>query len=70
VDGHAVGLAGQVPQGNLDGADPSRLSCVVPELFDAAEELVDLARVLAQDSALEHQGVRLAGAVAHLAVAH
>jgi hypothetical protein len=37
------------------------------ELFDLAEQTVDVARVFAQQPALEHQRVSGAGAVAHFA---
>ena len=69
VDGHAVGLAGQVPQRHLDAAHAAALARVVAELLDPAKDLVHVARVLAQDAALEHQGIALAGPVAHLAIA-
>src|SRR5579863_7732547 len=36
------------------------------ELFDLAENLIDVARIFAQDPALENQRISLAGAVAHL----
>jgi hypothetical protein len=70
VDGHPIGLAGQVPEGELYGADAAALPGVVAELLDAPKDLVDLAGVLAEDAALEHQRVLFAGAVAHLAIAH
>ena len=45
------------------------LAGAAAELLDAAEELVDVAGVFAEDHALEHLGVERGGAVAHLAVA-
>jgi hypothetical protein len=38
------------------------------ELFDLSEDLVDIAGILAQDSALQHQGIGFAGAIAHLSI--
>ncbi len=70
IDGHAVGLAGQIPQGHLDAADAASLPTVPAELLDAAEQAVHVARILSQDAALEHLGIQLVGAVAHLAIAH
>jgi hypothetical protein len=66
---HAVRLAGQVHQGHLDAGHATALAAVVPELLDLAEDLVEVARVLADDAALEREGVRGARAVAHLAPA-
>ena len=48
---------------------PPACRAVRAELLDLAEDLVDVAGVLAEDAALEHQRVGLAGAVAHLAPA-
>jgi hypothetical protein len=42
---------------------------VVAELLDLAEQLVHVARILADQPALEHQRVALAGTVTDLAVA-
>ena len=64
---HAPGLAGQVHHGHLDAAHAAGLPRVAAELLDLAEDLVDVAGVLAEDAALEHQRVGLARAVAHLA---
>ena len=62
-------LAGQIHQRHLDAAHAAGLPRVAAELLDLAEDLVDVAGVLAEDAALEHQRVGLAGAVAHFAVA-
>ena len=64
---YSVGLPGQVPQRHLDAAHASALPSVEAELFDLAENLVHVAGVLAEQAALQHQRVGLAGAVAHLA---
>ena len=69
VDRHAVGLAGKVPQRDLDRRDAAALAAVAAELLDAPEEPVDVARVLAEEPALQHQREGLAGAVADLAEA-
>ena len=39
------------------------------ELLYLAEEFIDITRVLAQETVLEHQGVGLAGSIAYLAKA-
>ena len=70
VDGHAIGFARDIPEGQLDATDAAGLASMMAELLDAAEDLVDVAGVLAQDAALEHQGIALAAAIAHLAIAH
>jgi len=69
IGGHAIGFARQVHQRHLDGADTAALPPVVAELRDLAEDLVHVAGILAEDAALEHECVRLAGVVADLAVA-
>ena len=69
VDGNAVRLARQVPQGHFDAGDAAALSSVVAELSDLLEQSFDVARVFAEQSALEHQRVSLAAAVANLAIA-
>lgn len=40
------------------------------ELFDAAEDLVDVAGIHAQDARLEHEGIARVGSVAHLSESH
>ena len=67
VDRDAIGLAGEVPERDLDRRDAAALPAVAAELLDAAEQPVDVARVLAEQPALQHQRVGGAGAVAHLA---
>ena len=61
-------LAGEVPQRNFNTADAPRLPGRPAELFDPAENLVDVAGIFAENAALEHRGVGTAGSVAHLAV--
>ena len=69
VDRNAVGLAGEVPERDLDRRHAAALAAVTAELLDAPEEPVDVARVLAEEAALQHQREGGAGAVAHLAEA-
>ena len=45
VGGDAIGFAGEVDEGHFDGADAAGLPGVVAELFDFAEEAVDVAGV-------------------------
>ena len=66
---HAPGLAGKVHQGHLDAADAAGLPRRRAELLDAPEDLVDVARVLAEDPALQHQRVAFVAPVAHFAPA-
>ena len=72
----ASGRPGRCTPCRPDPRAPSRLPQTPPpwrecaaELLDLAEELVDVAGVLAEQPALQHQRVVLAGAVAHLAEA-
>ena len=67
VDGNAISLAGQVPQGDLDGRDATTLPTMAAKLLDAPEQSIDVAGVFAQQAALEHQRIGGAGAVAHFA---
>ena len=67
VDRHAIGLAGEVPERDFDRRDAAALPAVPAELLDAAEQPVDVAGVLAEQPALQHQRIGGAGAVAHLA---
>ena len=50
-------------------AEAGAAPAVAAELLDAAEDLLDVARVLAEDAALQDFRVGAAGGVAHLAVA-
>ena len=69
VDRHAIGLAGEVPERDLDRGDAAALPAVTAELLDPPEQPVDVAGVLAEQPALQHQGEGGAGAVAHFAEA-
>ena len=66
---HAPRLPGQVHARHLDPAHAAGLPSVAAELLDLPKDLVDVAGVLAEDAALQHQRVRLVRAVAHLAPA-
>ena len=68
--GHAPRLAADVPARELHRAHAAGLARVAAELLDAAEHLLHVARVLAEDAALQHRRVGAAGGVADLAVAH
>ena len=69
IQGHAVGLARQIPQGNFNAADAAALPGMAAELLDLAENFIHIAGVLTQNAAFEHQSIGLAGGVPHLAVA-
>jgi len=45
IDGGVVGFAGEIPEGHFDAADAAALAGVEAELFDFAEEFVDVAGV-------------------------
>ena len=63
----AVGLAGQVPQGDLNPADPAALTGGTAELPDTPEELFHVAGVFTQDAAFQHFGIDPVAAVPDLA---
>jgi len=67
VDRNVVGLARQVPQGHFNAGDAASLARVEAELLDLPEHLVHVARILADDHALEHHHVVPVGSVAVLA---
>ena len=69
VQGNAVGLTGQIPQGNFDTADAAALPGGAAELFDFPEDFIHIAGVFAQNPAFQHQGVGLAGSIPDFAVA-
>ena len=69
VKRHAVCLTRKVPQRDLDTGHAAALTGVPAELLYFVEDLIDIAGVLADDAALEHEGVGLARSVAHFAVA-
>ncbi len=69
IDRRIVGFAGQVPERHFDAADAARLPRLAAKLLEFAEQAIHVARVFAQQAAFEHQGVGLAGAIAHFAQA-
>src|SRR5262249_1772827 len=69
VDRDAVNFAGDVPQSHFDRADSPTLPGRTAELFDFAEELIELERVFAEEAALQEQRIGWAGAVTHFAKA-
>src|SRR5262249_33131220 len=68
ISRYAVSLACQIPQRHLNAAHASGLPRGGAELFNLAEYLVHVARVLAEDARFENQRINLAPAVAHFAV--
>ena len=69
VDRNPIGFAGNVPQRDLDRRYAAALPAVPAELLDPAKQAIDIARVLAEQPALQHQSVGRAASVAHLAKA-
>src|SRR5262249_51725939 len=69
IAGHAVDLPDQIPQRDLDARDPAALAAPVTKLLDRPKDHVHIARVLAQQHALELERVLLVAGVAHLAKA-
>src|SRR5262249_8110316 len=65
--GDAPGLAREIHHRHLDPAHAAGLARGGAELLDLPENPVDVAGVFAEDAALQHERVRLARAVAHLA---
>src|SRR5436189_159927 len=55
-------------RGQLHAADAAALPAVETELLDALEQAFDVARVLTQEAALEHEGVARTAAVPDFAV--
>ena len=69
VQGDAPGLAGQIPQSDLNAADAAALTGGATELLDFVHEPVNITGILPQNAALEHEGIGLAGSITDLAVA-
>ncbi len=69
IDRNAVGLARDIPQRKLHTANAARLTGLTAVLLDAAENLIDVAGVFANEETLEHLRVELSGAIAHLTIA-
>ena len=67
VNRDVVGFARQVPQRHFHSAHAAALPRVAAELFDLAENPVDVAGVLAENPALQLQRVILARAIADFA---
>ena len=68
VQRHAIGFARQIPQGDLNAADAAALPGMPAELLNLAENLIYIAGIFAQNAALEHQSIGLAGCVPNLAI--
>src|SRR5262249_41769527 len=68
IHGDLVGLPGEIPEGHLHPADAPAFPPVATELFGPPEQALDVARVLAQETTLEHQGVARTASVPDLAV--
>ena len=66
---HAVDLADEIHQRDLDAADAAGLAAVAAVVRDHLEQVVDVAGVLPEQQVLEPQRRVGAGAVAHLAEA-
>ena len=62
-------LAGQIPQRDLDAADAAALTGGAAKLTNAAEELIDIAGIFADQTGFEHQRIGCAGSISHLSVA-
>lgn len=69
VQRHAVVLAHDVPQRDLDARHAAALPGVTAELFYPGGQLFHVKRILPQQPAFEHQRVGGAGRVAHFPVA-
>ena len=66
--GYAPCLAADIPARELNSADAARLARITAELLYAAENLLDIAGVFAENAALEHRSIRAAGGIAYFAV--
>ena len=66
--GYAPSLAAKIHTGQFDRADAAGLARIAAELFDAAEDLLDIAGILAEDARLEHGGVSPARSIANFPV--
>jgi len=60
---HVVDFAGDIPQRHLYATDATPLPGMAAKLFNFAEYFVDTTGILAEDDALQHQRVVLAGPV-------
>src|SRR5690606_27112590 len=64
---HAIGLADQIHQRDLDAADTARLAAVAAEALDRLEQVFDVAGVLPDEKMLEPQRRIGIGTVTHFA---
>ena len=69
VHRHAVSLARQIPQGDLNAGHAAALPGRPAELLDLVKDPIHVAGIFSQQPAFEHQGIGLAGGVPHLAKA-
>src|SRR5262249_7504810 len=67
INGDLERLPGEVPERHLHAANAAALAAVVAELLDLLEQALDVAGVLAQKPALEHERIARAAAVSDLA---
>ena len=70
IEGDAVGLSRQIPQSNFNAGDAAALTGMAAKLLNPPEELIHVAGIFPQQTALEHEGIGAAGSVPHLAVAY
>src|SRR5262249_25972948 len=63
IAGNAIGLARQIHQRHFDATNATGLTTMMAELLNLAEDLIDIAGVFTDQTALEQQGIGLAGAV-------
>ena len=67
---YAVSLAHDVPKSKLNTGNTAALSGMTAKLLDSSEELVNVAGILTENSALEHKRVCGAGSVSDFTVAN
>ena len=68
IHGNTVCLAGQIPQSDLNTGDAAALTGMAAELLDLTEDLIHITGIFANDSALEHQRIGLAGCVTNFTI--
>src|SRR5580704_8004120 len=66
IYGSVVDFSGNIPERHFDSTDSAALARVSAKLLDLAENLVELQRILAQNPALEKQGISGARAITDL----
>ena len=67
-DRHVPGFARQIPAGDFDCGNATAGTTKPSELLDLAEDLRNVARVHADEAALQHQPACFAGIIADLAI--